>query len=94
MNCRCHKWTHIEEEKPQDAFVRHDEKRVASVCVDDRKTMYSVLVQHLYCFKQTRFWCNGHQRPRVFQQLIYQQHRHAALPHSLNVQTDEHNMKS
>jgi len=26
MNCRCHKWTHIEEEKPQDAFVGHDEK--------------------------------------------------------------------
>jgi len=71
--------THIEEEKPQNAFVCHDEERIAGGCVYHWQPVHTVFVQHLYCFKQTRFRCDVDQRPSVFRQLIYTRNQYT--PH-------------
>jgi len=77
---RVRRWTYIEKEKAEDAFVGHDEECIASVGVNDRKPMHAVFVQHLYCFKQAGFRRDGHQRARVLQQLICEQaHTHTRL---------------
>jgi len=56
--------------------VSHDEECVASVSVNDWKTMNAVLIQHLYCFKQARLRRYVYQRLRVLHQLIYNHQRH------------------